>query len=60
MMLRMAFGLEQEADAVENAVRACLKDGYRTGDIMEPGKTLVGTRKMGELVRERLRPERQL
>jgi len=53
MMLRLAFGLEKEADAVENAVRACLKD-YRTGDIMEAGKNLVGTRKMGALVRERL------
>jgi 3-isopropylmalate dehydrogenase len=60
MMLRLAFGLEQEALAVENAVRVCLKDGYRTGDIMETGKTLVGTRKMGELVRERVEyPERQ-
>jgi 3-isopropylmalate dehydrogenase len=54
MMLRLAFGLEQEAYAVENAVRACLKDGYRTNDIMEAGKKLAGTRKMGELVRERL------
>ena len=54
MMLRLAFGLEKEAKAVENAVRSCLKDGYRTGDIMEPNKTLVGTRKIGELVRERV------
>jgi len=54
MMLRLAFGLEKEADTVENAVRVCLKDGYRTGDIMEPGKALVGTRTMGDLVRERL------
>jgi 3-isopropylmalate dehydrogenase len=54
MMLRLAFGLEREADAVENAVRACLKDGYRTNDIMEAGKKLAGTRRMGELVRERL------
>ena len=53
MMLRLAFGLEKEAGAVENAVRACLQD-YRTGDIMEPGKTLAGTRKMGELVRQRI------
>jgi 3-isopropylmalate dehydrogenase len=54
MMLRLAFGLEKEADAVENAVRLCLKDGYRTGDIMEADKNLVGTRKIGALVRERL------
>jgi 3-isopropylmalate dehydrogenase len=54
MMLRLGFGLEREAVAVENAVRACLRVGYRTGDIMEAGKTLVGTRRMGELVRERI------
>jgi 3-isopropylmalate dehydrogenase len=54
MMLTTAFGLEKEADAVASAVRRCLQDGYRTGDIMEPGKVLVGTRTMGELVRERL------
>ncbi len=54
MMLRLGFGLEKEAAAVEKAVRACLADGYRTGDIMEPGKALVGTKLMGELVRERL------
>jgi 3-isopropylmalate dehydrogenase len=53
MMLRVAFNLEKEALAVENAVHACLND-FRTGDIMEAGKTLVGTRKMGALVRERL------
>jgi 3-isopropylmalate dehydrogenase len=50
----LAFNLHREADAVENAVRACLQDGYRTGDIMEPSKTLVGTRKMGALVCERI------
>lgn len=55
MMLRMAFGLEKEASAVETAVRQALRDGYRTGDIMEPGKTLVGTKEMGRIVRERLR-----
>ena len=56
MMLRMAFGLEKEAAAVEKAVRKTLLDGYRTGDIMESGKTLVGARQMGEAVCERLKP----
>lgn len=50
MMLRLAFDAEAEADAVENAVRKALQQGYRTGDIMEPGMTLLGTREMGEQV----------
>lgn len=50
MMLRYSFSLEREADAVEDAVKAVLKNGYRTVDIMSDGKTLVGTKKMGELI----------
>ncbi len=34
MMLRYTFNLDKEADAIEDAVRAVLKDGYRTIDIM--------------------------
>ena len=44
----------EEADAVENAVRQTLRDGFRTGDIMEDGRTLVGCAEMGRLVAERL------
>ena len=54
MLLRMAFKLEEEAAAVEKAVRTTLADGYRTGDILEAGKTLVGCKEMGRLVIERL------
>ena len=54
MMLRLAFGLSEEADAVENAVRQTLRDGFRIGDIMEDGCTLVGCAEMGRLVAERL------
>ena len=49
MMLRYSFDLEEEADAVENAVKQVLKDGYRTIDIMSEGKTQVGTVQMGIL-----------
>lgn len=35
MMLRYTFGLGEEADAVEEAVRAFLKAGYRTFDIAD-------------------------
>lgn len=51
MMLRYSFGLEVEAVAIENAVISVLEEGYRTGDIDSVGMKLVGTKKMGELVR---------
>ncbi|MCD8323615.1 MAG: 3-isopropylmalate dehydrogenase [Clostridiales bacterium] len=60
MMLRYSFDLDAEADAIENAVRRVLKDGYRTIDIMpqeEEKKSsveLVGTKQMGDLICERL------
>lgn len=54
LLLRYSFGLEQEAVAIERAVAAVLDQGYRTGDIYEPGATLVGTRQMGDLVIEAL------
>ena len=48
MMLRYSFDLDKEADAVENAVKQVLKDGYRTIDIMSEGKTQIGTARMGD------------
>lgn len=50
MMLRYSFDLEEEALAVEKAVEKVLADGFRTGDIFSEGKTLVGTKKMGQLI----------
>ena len=54
MMLRLGFGLTAEADAIDAAVRRVLAEGYRTGDIMENGRTLVGTVSMGNLIAERI------
>lgn len=54
MMLRYSLALEQEAAAVERAVTQVLEQGYRTYDIMEQGKTKVGTREMGELIAQDL------
>lgn len=54
MMLRLGFGLTAEADAIDTAVRRVLAEGYRTGDIMENGRTLVGTVSMGNLIAERI------
>ena len=60
MMLRYTFDLDKEADAIDNAVKQVLTEGYRTIDIMpqdEEGKSKVkqvGTKEMGDLICERL------
>jgi 3-isopropylmalate dehydrogenase len=55
MMLRVSFGLEEEAAAIEKAVNAVLDAGYRTGDLMSEGKTKVSTTEMIEEVRKALK-----
>lgn len=55
MMLRYSFDLEEEARTVEDAVRQVLVEGYRTPDLMEPGKILLNTEEMGDKVAEKIR-----
>ncbi|MEW6696274.1 MAG: 3-isopropylmalate dehydrogenase [Bacillota bacterium] len=50
MMLRITFGLEAEAAAIEQAVDSVLAQGCRTGDILQPGKTRLGTVEMTEAI----------
>ncbi len=50
MMLRFSLGLSEEADAVEDAVKAFLADGYRTKDIMSDGMKETGTRETGDRI----------
>ena len=50
MMLRYSFDLVEEADRIEAAVKAVLKKGYRTVDIMSEGKELIGTKEMGNCI----------
>lgn len=50
MMLRYSFDLEEEANAIEEAVTKVLKQNFRTADIMSRGMKLVGTKKMGRLI----------
>ena len=50
MMLRYSFGLVKESESVESAVTEVLQQGYRTYDIIDEGKTRVGTKKMGDLI----------
>lgn len=54
MLLRIGLQMPKEADAIEKAVEATLKAGYRTQDIMEAGKFLVGCKAMGEEVAKRI------
>lgn len=53
MMLKMSFGLEKEAQAIEKAVEKTLKRGYRTKDIAGkdiPPEKILGTKEMGNLI----------
>ena len=50
MMLRYTFAMENEAQQIEKAVKTVLAQGYRTGDIYEPGTRRVGTKEMGDAV----------
>lgn len=54
MLFRQGLGLEPEAECLERAVRETLAAGFRTSDIMEPGKTLVGCSQMGAEVLKRI------
>jgi 3-isopropylmalate dehydrogenase len=50
MMLRYSCGLPEAAQVVEAAVEQVLERDYRTYDIMDEGKTRVGTKEMGDLL----------
>jgi 3-isopropylmalate dehydrogenase len=54
MMLRYSFGLAEAAQVIETAVDQVLDQGYRTYDIMDKGKTKVGTRQMGDLITKKV------
>ncbi len=51
-MLRHAFGLGAEADAIERAVASVLARGLRTADIADQGRASVSTSAMGDAVAE--------
>jgi 3-isopropylmalate dehydrogenase len=55
MMLRYSLSLDKEAAAIEAAMIQVLNEGYRTREIMGEGTTKVGTKKMGDLIAERIR-----
>jgi 3-isopropylmalate dehydrogenase len=53
MLLRQSAGMHHEAADLEAAIRRVLADGYCTADMARPGKHVVSTREMGELVEQR-------
>ena len=54
MMLRYSFDLDREADAIEEAVKKVLREGYRTIDIAKSGEPQVKCDEMGDLIAERI------
>ena len=54
MMLRYAFDLSKEADALESAVEKTLNDGARTADLAEESKPVLGTKEMTEAILKNL------
>lgn len=52
LLLRYSLGLHEEADVIESTVERTIARGYRTGDLREEGKTIVGTKEMGRIIAE--------
>jgi 3-isopropylmalate dehydrogenase len=52
MMLRLSFGMHPEAADLEAAIRQVLDEGHCTVDLAGPGKHVVGTSEMGDLVEQ--------
>jgi 3-isopropylmalate dehydrogenase len=55
LMLRYSLSLPLEAVLIEKAVGETLKEGFRTRDIYQKNKKLVGTKEMGGVVAKKLR-----
>lgn len=53
MMLRYSFQLEEAAQAIENAVKQVLAEGYRTADLADQSAP-VSTSEMGDLIAARI------
>ncbi len=55
MALRYSFDMGAEADMLDKAIAGVLAAGLRTGDIMQPGMTRVGTAEMGSAILDELK-----
>ena len=54
MALRYSCDMADEADLIDKAIAGVLADGLRTGDIMQPAMTKVGTSEMGKAIEAKL------
>ena len=52
MLLRLSAGMHHEANDLEAAISQVLDEGYCTHDLARPGKHVVNTSEMGELVQQ--------
>ena len=55
LMFRLTFGYADAAQAIEDAVKAVLDAGHRTGDIATDKSSAIGTEEMGNLIVSALR-----
>ncbi|GAA0362090.1 3-isopropylmalate dehydrogenase [Bacillus horti] len=58
MLLRYSFGLEQEADVIETAVKSALEQGWRTPDLVlsqDDPKSVLGTTEITNKIIEYIR-----
>ena len=55
MALKYSLDLDGVADEIDSVVKAVLKDGLRTPDIMEDGKRKVSTSEMGSAIIDKLK-----
>lgn len=54
MMLKYSFGMDEAYGKIFASIESVLEEGYRTIDIMSPGKKQTGTAEIGSLIAERL------
>lgn len=54
MMLKYTFGLQNEAESIELAVKKALEQGARTADIGKDGEKIITTQEMGNIIAENI------
>ncbi|MCB1322391.1 MAG: 3-isopropylmalate dehydrogenase, partial [Leptospiraceae bacterium] len=54
LMLRYSFGLGEIGNRIDNAIRAAITAGARTGDIALPGEESISTLEMAAEISRRL------
>jgi 3-isopropylmalate dehydrogenase len=54
MMLRWSFGLNDEADLIDNSIDTILSEGYRTRDISKDNENWLNTSEIGDLISNKI------